>query len=104
MGGTLTGLQAILVATSNLGISAFELWSRAGKPVPTAKVCIVCIGRFCLVIGRVSLRLVVRAAKATWNGYVQAHTVTLANGVTVWVDVYGTVVLEASECDSEVLQ
>lgn len=100
-GAILTGLQAVLVAVTNIGTSAWELWSNAGRPIPSARVCVVCIGRFCIAVSRGSIRVFYRACQSAWNAYVNAHTVTLDNGVTVWVDVYGSVVIDGPQDDSE---
>lgn len=100
-GSILTGMQAMLVAITNLFTSAVELWNGAGRPVPTARVCIVCVGRFCVAISRHGVRLFSRAAHGVWAAYLAGHTVHLDNGVTVWVDAYGSVVIDDGEASSE---
>lgn len=93
-GAILTGLQAVLVGVTNLATSAWELWSGAGRPIPTARVCIVCVGRFCIAVSRTSIRFFLRCGTAAWNAYMHAHIVKLDNGTTIWLDLYGSVVLE----------
>lgn len=77
MGGILTGLQALLVAASNVLFSATELWEQRGRPMPW-HLCARCIAK-------------------CWEWWLAAHTVKLANGVTIWVDEFGSVVLDDGE-------
>jgi len=84
LGGILTGMQAALVALSNVGIAGFELWVRANRPLPFRW-----IGDCCQ-----------RIVGAVWNAYVSAHTVCLANGAIVWIGDFGeSVVLSEDVCD-----
>jgi hypothetical protein len=55
--------------------------------------------RFCIATGKGSLRVGQRVVTATWSAYVNAHTVTLHNGRTVWIDEYQTFFLDADPCD-----
>lgn len=100
-GAILTGLQAVLVGVTNLATSAWELWSGAGRPVPSPRFCVVCIGHFCVAVSLTSVRFFRGACGAMWSAYVQAHMVTLDNGTVIWIDLYGSVVLEAPQSDSE---
>lgn len=70
LGGILTGLQALMVAVSNVGILCWE-----GKAV--------------------WLGACRRGVVALFDMWSDAHTVHLSNGATVWVDEYGySVVLD----------
>ncbi len=48
----------------------------------------------CMAISNTSIRACQRALAAAWTRYVDAHTWTLANGITVWIDEYQTFVID----------
>ena len=53
------------------------------------------VRRFCMAISNTSIRVCQRALAAAWTRYVDAHTWTLDNGITVWIDEYQTFVIDA---------
>jgi hypothetical protein len=52
------------------------------------------VRRFCMAISNTSIRVCQRALAAAWTRYVDAHTWTLDNGLTVWIDEYQTFVID----------
>jgi hypothetical protein len=55
--------------------------------------------RFLITIGSGSIRVCQQALEAGWNSYIKAHTFTLDNGTTVWIDDYQTIFLDTDPCD-----
>jgi hypothetical protein len=53
----------------------------------------------CVAIGNGSIRACQRALVSAWNAYVSAHTFTLDNGTTVWIDESQTFFLDGAPCD-----
>ncbi len=76
--------QARTVMTTVLGVLAS--WNNSSV---FERVC-----RVCTAITNTSIRVCRRALAATWARYVDAHTWTLDNGITLWIDEYQTFVIE----------
>ncbi len=77
--------QARTVTLAVLG--AIASWR---KPAPLERAL-----RFCIAIGNSSARVCQRALVAAWIRYVDAHVLTLHDGITVWIDDYQTFVIYA---------
>lgn len=50
--------------------------------------------RVCMAMSTTSIRVCRRALAAAWTRYVDAHTWTLDNGITLWIDEYQTFVID----------
>ena len=76
--------QARTVITTVLGVLA-----ASNNPSVFERVC-----RVCMAMSTTSIRVCRRALAAAWTRYVDAHTWTLDNGITLWIDEYQTFVID----------
>jgi hypothetical protein len=87
-------LRAAADQTRTLTTRVFDALGSWAHPSPFER-----LHHFCVATRSNSIRVCHQALEAAWKSYVTAHTFTLDNGMTVWVDEYQTMFFDATPCD-----